>query len=725
MGRVLLTVVGASALCIAVAWSLGLLPGSSQDSIGKQTDGEDSPGKKQADVGEPLYAPAKVRPIGQQTVRVKGNTMVLAAQLNTPVQSEHGSQVEGQISFIGEELPEWLPAVTGVAPLMVDPMNFRRFTIAKLKPRTSETSESSTTGEGDVVEYELIKFYRRLKETSKIREDQMLVLIEPTLALSEVERQRSKVMITIAEAVAADRTLGEARQRLEIARTLFAKRPPAIAAEDYRLAELTYAKSLQDLVVKQEGIRAARMEEKQAQLKLAQHTVRSKLVGPYGSIKKILRHPGDSVKAQEPILQIVSLDPLEAEALVEVQQATRLQPGRRVIVEPTDEIPPTFTFKAHTLEVTSVAVSNQPTSPLILSGSEDRTVCVWAPGLEAPIAVLAHPAPVRSIVCSPHGAKLNFCLVGCDDGSIHLWNLSPNGSLIEPVRSISGDEGHKDSSVTALAFSPDGAWFASGGSDSRILVWDLNRAASKEKDTSKDKVYEYAVEQENGDNPHEGTITSLSLLPQAKLVSAARDKTLRVWSLHQKGARLAYAPLADRSGLVTQIGASQDGRLLLFDPQKGGLQVRSVEDKGRIVKTLENPPGTIPFETLAQFSPDASLLLTAGAPEGRLQLWKAPTENSRGFEVRQLTTVERQSVTCAAFGQPGSGFAVTGTRDGNVYYWTLPTQSEIDNHRIEDARISVVAQVLDQTRQVPIRIELRNSDGRLKPGRPVTIVIEP
>jgi len=65
-----------------------------------------------------------------------------------------------------------------------------------------------------------------------------------------------------------------------------------------------------------------------------------------------------------------------------------------------------------------------------------------------------------------------------------------------------------------------------------------------------------------------------------------------------------------------------------------------------------------------------SLLLTAGASDGRLQLWKAPTDGKRGFELRQFVTSEKSDVTSAAFFDPTAAgeirFAVTGAKDGIV-----------------------------------------------------------
>src|ERR1700680_4743255 len=100
-------------------------------------------------------------------------------------------------------------------------------------------------------------------------------------------------------------------------------------------------------------------------------------------------------------------------------------------------------------------------------------------------------------------------------------------------------------------------------------------------------------------------------------------------------------------------------------------QLLSVND-GRTVSILQNSSVATPFETLALFSPDASLMLTAGAPAGRLQLWRSPTSQARGYEVRQFVSDEKAQVTCAAFAE--DHFALSGTKSGTVNLWRIPTK---------------------------------------------------
>src|SRR5204862_4078046 len=143
-------------------------------------------------------------------------------------------------------------------------------------------------------------------------------------------------------------------------------------------------------------------------------------------------------------------------------------------------------------------------------------------------------SPVRALACTPPAAEQNLCAAGLADGRIFLWDLDQLAKgETKPLLEIR--EAHKDA-VSALAFSPDGRWFASGGQDNLIVLWE----AGKEKAV-------YPFDAEHGvENPHQGTVTALHFTPEGKLVSAARDNTLRVWQLHANGAALEGEPVRGR-----------------------------------------------------------------------------------------------------------------------------------------------------------------------------------
>src|SRR5262249_7598339 len=383
--------------------------------------------------------------------------------------------------------------------------------------------------------------------------------------------------------------------------------------------------------------------------------------------------------------------------------------------EPVWDKGPIRPFKGHRAEVSSVAVSKDSANPLVVSGSADGTVIVWNPRLPGTgiVRVVQHASPVKVVACAPPGGKRNWCLSGWADGSIRLWDLDSKAAT--PVKELK--DPHRDA-VSALAFSPDGAWFASGSEDNNISLWR----------TEEGKLL-YSFDAEHGvDNPHQGTITALHFTPQAKLVSASRDNTVRIWSLKEKGPQLDGEPLANRSGNVASLGVSQDGRWMLFDRGKS-LQIRSLAD-GLPVNVLENPSGATPFDTLALFSPDASLILTAGISDGRLQLWRSPSETQRGYEGWRYVSADRSAVTCAAFA-PNAGtaadgsFAVSGTREGHVLLWPVPNKTTVEQFQLPGT-LTLVERFLDaSTRQVRIGVDVDNPQGRLKPGQPTTIVINP
>jgi WD40 repeat protein len=138
------------------------------------------------------------------------------------------------------------------------------------------------------------------------------------------------------------------------------------------------------------------------------------------------------------------------------------------------------------------------------------------------------------------------------------------------------------------------------------------------------------------------------------------------------------------------------------------------------VGVLQTPSGAMNFSTMAQFSPDGKLILTASGSEGRLQLWRAPTDKRRAFELCQLISPSA-TTTCGAFSPDGS-FLVTGTRDRQVLLWKAPTAQEMAELT---ATVTFIEKALDSnSRQVRIWAELKEPQG-LVPGSTATMVVYP
>jgi WD40 repeat protein len=647
-------------------------------------------------LGGQLY-PAPPAPVPVRQPNEARDPVTIPGSLKVVFQMDACAEVPGPILFVGQPIPEGAVQVAGIAPFLQGKI-YR-----------------AMINQGD---REFATLYSKLSEGEIIGQDEIVAMIDPSQAVHGVEEKRVKFMRAKSDYEAAINIDKEAEVRLEIEIRL-----KTFSSDiDRSTAILTRVKTKADMISKKGDMDVAQIDWEKDKILLKRHEIKTRLPVKYSVLKSILKKTGEAVKESEPVVQLYALDRLNAEGLVEVQYQPLLGLGRKVSVEPSKETSPLHTWRSHKKEITAVAVTK---GGLVASASEDGSVCLWDKKYDGTLLELTHGQPVKSIACSPEGSKVNWLVAGLADGKIYVWDLDvllanvDARSTHKPIKvlsdiTVNASTAHSDA-VTALAFSPDGRYFASGSTDGSIKLW------SPEVPNN----WVYSFDAAHGvDWPHSGPITSLHFTPHCRLVSAARDNTIRIWDLFEKGARLSIDPIAGRSGNIGELGVSRDGRFLLFDQGKT-LQILS--NDGRTITTMQNPAGVTPFETLAEFSPDSNMLLTAGASEGRLQLWKAPTDGKRGFEFSQFVTSERSPVTSAAFFDVDANgevpFAVSGTKDGTVYLWPMPTKDEVRTHRIENVTMSQISQSLD-SRQIRIGVEIPNFDGKLIPGQPVTIVIE-
>jgi WD40 repeat protein len=696
MLRLLTTVILGSAIAIGVAWYFDLWPLSGGS--GAQGRAHSHAQKSPLALGDWLYRPAKEVQQSLSSTRGPGPDPIVLPECT--VNSRHKQDVatlrEGKILFIGREIAKPDPS---------QPASKAIIRIVK---------------EEKVIEK--VIYYKELNRGDIVKPGELVAKIDPTVTLAEIEGFKAKKVAAEAEWKAADATYKEAEdkvRRFNEAQRLGRGMP--FALEEYRSTMLFRDRYRQEVGNKEAAIHLAEAEITKAQAFLDQHDIRNDMVGA-GVIKAIYRHRGDTVKAQDQLMQLVSIEDLRIEGLAEVQYLDRLHEGARVSLEPVVPVGPWRTLPGHRGEINSVAFVGHGPGLRLVSASEDKTVAVWSPQSSGgPLRLLYHAEPVRVVVGFEDAKGRGWCLSGCADGSIRLWNLDGKGN--EPSWVARDEENAAPRAITALAISPDGKYLASGSEDGMIALWRI--ATGK-------LVYRFDAEH-GGEQRHEGAVTSLHFTPQCRLISAGRDNTIRMWELKEHGVQMDKRVLTGRGGTVTVLGVTPDGGRTLFDKGRQ-LQILSVPE-GRMLNEVQGTFGATPFEMLALFSPDlspdGSLLLTAGAPEGRMQLWWTPKAAGRTYEVRQLVTEERSAVTCAAFADDAS-FAASGTKDGTVYVWKMPTREEVQQHRIEGLRLTLVGRALDaNARQVRIGIDYHNTldaqhpFGRLMLGRPVTVVIEP
>lgn len=104
---------------------------------------------------------------------------------------------------------------------------------------------------------------------------------------------------------------------------------------------------------------------------------------------------------------------------------------------------------------------------------------------------------------SPDNSKI---AIGCSNGKLKIYSIG-NGILVSDISAHT-------SWVTTAAYSPTGQYLITGGSDSKVKIWDSNGVLL------------------NTCGGHSSYITQVKVSPDSKyIISASRDKTIKVWDI--------------------------------------------------------------------------------------------------------------------------------------------------------------------------------------------------
>jgi len=642
---------------------------------GKKTTPKGSPSPDSTDPGPQFFVPAAYRP-AQTGDRSSDPIMVPMASVVIVNKADVSSRVDGTILWVGT------PFDAANSPALKDDDKFTH-------PRDK-------------------KVYRRLMPGDIVKKDQIIALLDDEQAFVEHRGAVAKLKAAQEEAKAYEETVKNLIKIVEQEED--GVRRNVVPPQEYYSQLATKSRYEADLTNRRGQIQIAAVDVDKAKYVLDKHVLRA----PFdGEVQQILKHEGEGVKGQEPVIVLHEFGRLRAIGNLPKEYINVVSGGDDVTIEVPRDVAAGTTFDQHTTNkpISAVAVAIVGGKPVIVSAAEDGWVYAWDRELKV-LGSWRQQAGVRSLAVTRPGVDPAYLLVGSMDGTAKLYNLGLPGASPREF------DGRHDGGVSAAAFSPDGRYCVTAD-ERNIYMYEV--ASGK-------RMYAFPARE------HFSPITALHFTPECRVVSAGKEPSIRVWNVGKDGARVEHR-IDTRSGDVAMPGVTDDGSRLLLDADKSHLDVIHLKDL-RKERPLVTAGESIRFNTFTAWSPeldkkpDNRLVATTGGVEGVVQLWRAPTEKSRGAEVSRMVTRGSAAATCAAFSPLAeNGFLVVGTRKGDVHLWPLPSDTDVREELNE--KVTHVEQLIESSgRTVNVLVNFENKKTPankylLRPGSAVTLVIQP
>ncbi len=183
-----------------------------------------------------------------------------------------------------------------------------------------------------------------------------------------------------------------------------------------------------------------------------------------------------------------------------------------------------------------------------------------------------------------------YIAYGGEDGRVKVWDLKKNELIYF---------GRHKKRINTIAFSPDGAHIATGADDRTVRLWSVRKTAKKRRVV---QILKY----------HKAAVSSLLFTHNSKLIiSASKDKTVKIYSRTDKRVRLAYK----HEEAVNQVIIDKDNHFIASCGNDNKVILWSLKTgKARIMgQHLE-------WVSSIGFTPDAKKLLSVSA-DGTVISW--------------------------------------------------------------------------------------------------------
>lgn len=244
----------------------------------------------------------------------------------------------------------------------------------------------------------------------------------------------------------------------------------------------------------------------------------------------------------------------------------------------------------HTGAVKSIAFV--PGSNLLLSGSDDKTVCVWSAATKTCVGRLnGHNGRIWSIASSD-----KYAVTASSDSTVKLWSFNDQ-------KEISTFTGHKGD-VYCVDIEDGGGHILSGGYDQSIVVWDTPT-----------QIAETILK------GHSGAVTAVQFDNTGKLVvSGGTDLTVQLWDVRSYLATIQLSPVLSE---VTSLSSDKPFTHILAATKDNTNRIWDLRmtDSVMLIKGHSNASNHF---VRARYGPDDKTII-GGSDDGRIYCWDTLT----------------------------------------------------------------------------------------------------
>lgn len=206
-----------------------------------------------------------------------------------------------------------------------------------------------------------------------------------------------------------------------------------------------------------------------------------------------------------------------------------------------------------------LAADISPDQSLVALGGPAKKVKIYSTsGGKALHEMTQHTDWITAIAFSPDGVLLAS---GDRNGGLRVWEAATGNEFY----TLNGHKG----AITSLSFRADSNVLASASEDGTVKLWDMN-----------------AGKQMKNINANPGGVLSVDFAPDGKLVTAGRDRLVRIWN--SNGTPLRQLPPAKDIAIHAVFG--DEGKLVISDDFTGLVRVSKVEDAKEVAQLDVNPP---------------------------------------------------------------------------------------------------------------------------------------